>query len=416
MLSEAEARAADAASLRVSRGFARAGEPVAFTCDGAAIEGLAGESLAASLVAAGRNAFHPNGASAPRGLFCGMGVCRECLVSVDAEPNVRACMTRLEAGIHVELQTLAGAPVARIARADEAIEAPDVLVIGGGPAGLSAALAAAQAGARVCLLDERSSLGGQYFKQLAPSHRFAAAPDRQFREGLALLEAVRAAGVQCQTDATVWAAFPGPELAALIGGQRFLFRPKRLVLATGAFERGVPMPGWTLPGCMTTGAAQTLIRVNRIAPGRRVVVAGNGPLNWQLAVELLAAGVEVAAVAEAAARFSLAGWPSLARMFAADPLRTLEGVRMAARLRPLLAFGSVPVELHGTDRITAVTLARSWRASMPAAGRCRAANGASTPMRCASATASLPPASWRAPWTADTSPACRAPACARFAM
>lgn len=307
-------------------------------------------------------------------MFCGLGVCRECLVTVDGRPNLRACMTPLEAGMRVETtpRTVpsAGSPP-DVAPREEVVECPDVLVIGGGPAGLHAALAAAQAGARVSLLDERSSLGGQYFKPLAPSHRFALPPDRQFSEGLALVDAVHAAGVRCHAKAVVWAAFPGPELIALIEGRRRLFRPRRLILATGAFERAAPAPGWTLPGCMTTGGAQMLVRSNRVAPGRRVVIAGNGPLNWQLAVELLAAGVDVAVVAEAAPRFSYRGLAPLARMLAADPKRTLEGAHMLAKLRHLLAFGAAVTELHGTGRVEAVTLSRIDLQGRPVPGTAR---------------------------------------------
>lgn len=349
----------NARTLRVSRGY-EAAAPVRFSCDGAALTGLAGESVAASLVAAGRAAFHPDGAANPRGVFCGMGVCRECLVSIDGRHGVRACMTPLAEGMRVETRAavLAGSSAAPAVPHAERVETPDVLVIGGGPAGLCAARAAAAAGARVVLLDERSSLGGQYFKPLAASHRFLSRPDRQFSEGMALVEAVRAAGVKCIRNAVVWGAFPALELAVLVKDQPVLFRPRRLVLATGALERAVPLPGWTLAGCMTTGAAQALVRANRVAPGQRVVVSGNGPLNWQLAAELLAAGVRVVAVAEAAPRFAARDLPVLLRMFAADGARTFDGARLLARLLGLLAFGTVVSAAHGTDCVEAVTLAR----------------------------------------------------------
>ncbi len=76
--------------------------------------------------------------------------------------------------------------------------------------------------------------------------------------------------------------------------------PKRLVVATGVYERGYPIPGWTLPGVMTTGALQTFLRSYRVLPGKRIVIAGNGPLNLQVAIEVARAGAEVVAVAEAA--------------------------------------------------------------------------------------------------------------------
>ena len=78
------------------------------------------------------------------------------------------------------------------------------------------------------------------------------------------------------------------------------FNPQRLIVASGAYERGVPLPGWTLPGVMTTGAAQTLWRSYRRLAGKRILIAGNGPLNLQVASELAAGGAEIAAVVEIA--------------------------------------------------------------------------------------------------------------------
>ena len=94
----------------------------------------------------------------------------------------------------------------------------------------------------------------------------------------------------------------------------------------------MPFPGWTLPGVMTTGAAQTLLRSYLVAPGARVLVAGNGPLNLQVAAELAAAGVRVVAVAEAAALFRASNSVHLARMSAAAPHYTREGLSYLAVL------------------------------------------------------------------------------------
>ena len=89
----------------------------------------------------------------------------------------------------------------------------------------------------------------------------------------------------------MFGAFSPDEVLALVDGEAVVFRPRRLILATGAYERPMPMPGWGLPGVMTTGALQTLTRSQQVVPGRRVVIAGNGPLNFQLAADLVDASV-----------------------------------------------------------------------------------------------------------------------------
>ena len=298
--------------------------------------------MAAALTAAGVTALRRSRGGEARGIFCGMGVCHECLVTVDGRPGQRACMTGVRDGMAVAIHR-DDAPAAGPGAAGTPLVAPpanpapeterDLLIVGAGPAGLAAAEAAARAGVVATVLDERPAPGGQFFKQLAPSHRFVAtaARDRQFADGAGLIERVRSAGAEIVSSATVWSARAGAranddgssaadggsganddgssagddessaaEVEVFADGRACRYRTRQLIVATGAYERAHPIPGWTLPGVMTTGAAQTLARAYRVAPGARVLVAGNGPLNLQVACELAAGGVGVVAVAEAA--------------------------------------------------------------------------------------------------------------------
>jgi D-hydroxyproline dehydrogenase subunit alpha len=175
--------------------------------------------------------------------------------------------------------------------------AVEVAVVGGGPGGLSAALAAARAGAQVTLLDGYTRPGGQYYRQ--PPDRLMARATRRQRQGRALWQQARDAGVEILSDWVVWDAAPDRTLAAAGPDGTTLIHPAALVLATGSYERLAAFPGWTLPGVMTSGAAQALL-YQGVAPGKRVLLVGAGPLQLTTAAELLHAGVEVAAVLEAA--------------------------------------------------------------------------------------------------------------------
>ncbi|MEZ5858763.1 MAG: 2Fe-2S iron-sulfur cluster-binding protein [Geminicoccaceae bacterium] len=354
-------------------GIEQAGEPVAFTFEGRRVEGLAGESLAAALTAAGIVDWRGTRAGERRSQFCGMGVCQECLVQVDGRPAERACLTPVTAGLEVRRQSYAVdlAAAAEPETRARAELAPDILVIGGGPAGLAAAEAASSAGAEVVLVDERASLGGQYFKPLASSHRFTGgATDAQFRAGLELVRRVEALPVRIIREALVWGAFGAGEIGVVAKGTSWLIRPRRLILATGAYERGVPLPGWTLPGAMTTGACQTLLRAYRVAPGSRVLVAGNGPLNLQVAAELLRAGVDVAALVETAP----SPWRRPAAMLAMartapDLVRNgFSDLWLLRRRGVPLLHGHQLVRIEGEGSVEAAAVARIDEAGRPVAG------------------------------------------------
>ena len=302
-----------------------------FTFDGAPVTAKPGQSIAAALTDAGYRSFRTTAKGEGRGIFCGMGVCQDCLVTIDGSPNKRACITKAVAAIKVAKQVAFPAlnPKAQLPThgAPRIIE-PDVLVIGGGAAGLSAAIAARAAGAHVILLDERSVPGGQYYKQSADGSVL----DPQQVEGAALFANAQASGAEIIGGVEIWGAFDGPVFLADMDGSALIARPKAVIVATGAYERPIIVTGWTLPGVMTTGAAQTLWRSYRTLPGKRVVVCGSGPLNLQVALELAKGGADVRLVAETAPSPFLRPLRA-ARMALTGPRLTLTGLSMIRGLR-----------------------------------------------------------------------------------
>lgn len=333
-----------------------------FTFDGRPIAAVKGESIAAALTAAGVKALGAARDGEARGVFCGMGVCQECLVVVDGRAGMRACSTAVADGMTVLPQPALpdAAALAPLAAPPESIGrvAPDVLVVGAGPAGLETARVAAEAGLAVLVLDEPAAPGGQFYKQ--PEGAPAIGWDRQFRDGRDLIARTRAAGAVVLSGATVWGgargADGGLEIAFLAGETR-IAAPKVLVIATGAYEVPPPVPGWTLPGVMTVGAAQTLIRRYGVAPGRRVLFAGRGPLDLQVAAEIRRGGGTVVALAQASTAPFMSPVAG-ARLAIAHPALAMKGAATLAALRGIPIHWSHAVRrLEGEGRVERAVLA-----------------------------------------------------------
>ena len=179
----------------------------------------------------------------------------------------------------------------------------DLVVVGGGPAGLEAAVAAAEAGVKVALVDGYKQLGGQYFKQVSNLMHGEDSTSRQ-KEAEALFRRYEALSVETYCDTVVWSAeaMSGPDEWKIFlkgPGAPETIQARALVVAAGVYDRPVPFPGWTLPGVVTAGGAQILLKTQRILAGKRFLLSGTGPLQMALAAQLIHAGAEVIGLLEA---------------------------------------------------------------------------------------------------------------------
>lgn len=339
-----------------------------FQFGGQPIEAREGETVLAALAAAGHMTQCIGKDSKPRGAFCGMGVCHDCIVTIDGRVSQRACLAKVREGQDVRRQDAGPFPLhdthgdlTPLPTGELPAETFDLVVIGAGPGGLSAAVAAARLGVHALVLDERPAPGGQYYKQPATGIS-PLRSDLQFADGARLIDQVRAAGVSLRSNTLAWGAERAEDgrisLSALTGNAASVITAHHIVIAAGAIERPLPIPGWTLPGVMTTGALQTLARSYGVSPGQRVLIAGNGPLNMQVATELIRGGVEVVAVAEAAPN-PLKRLGAGAALFAASPTLARAGIAMMSRLKS----AGVPIHFgHVLSRVTGDT--RSERAEL----------------------------------------------------
>ncbi|WP_371676186.1 NAD(P)/FAD-dependent oxidoreductase [Streptomyces sp. NBC_01276] len=269
--------------------------------------------------------------------------------------------------------------------AHAAVPAPpaDLAVVGAGPAGLAAAVTAARLGLRVTLLDAGERPGGQFYRHPAPGLG-ALRPQalhhdwRAFTAREAALRAHVAAGrIAHHPFHHVWTVVPdgadGWTLHAVAGPEErpAAFGARAVLLATGAYERQLPFPGWTLPGVVGAGGAQAMLKGGLVLPGSRVVVAGSGPLLLAVAGSLAAAGAAVPAVVEAA---SYTAYAPQARALLRNPAKLAEGAVYGGALARhgirLLTRHAV-TEAHGRGRVEAVTVARLDRDWRPLPGTAR---------------------------------------------
>lgn len=222
------------------------------------------------------------------------------------------------------------------------VERYDLIIIGAGPAGLSAAIEAAKNGVNVVVFDENAKPGGQLFKQI---HKFFGSKEhkakiRGFKIGEQLLKEANSLGVKVELNAMVVGMYDEHEITVKIDNEVRHYKGDALVVATGASENMVTFRGWTKPGVIGAGAAQTMMNLHNIKPGNRVLMLGSGNVGLVVSYQLLQAGCEVVALVDAAPR--IGGY----------------GVHAAKVARCGVPFylSHTIIEAEGDEKVTGVTI------------------------------------------------------------
>lgn len=236
----------------------------------------------------------------------------------------------------------------------------DVIVVGAGPAGMAAATVTASAGLSTLVLDENAGVGGQVWRAIGTTPvltRSILGPD--YWKGEAIVRAFEASGANRLGGATVWSLDRHRELGVSAGGIARMLKARRVILATGALERPFPVPGWTLPGVMTIGGAQTLLKSSGLIPSGRVVLAGSGPLLWLFADQLIKSGGHIQVILDTTDAAARRGALRHAAGFALSPYLA-KGLRLmaAVRRRVRVVTGVTGLAIEGTAAAESIVYRR----------------------------------------------------------
>ncbi|MDX9864871.1 MAG: FAD-dependent oxidoreductase, partial [Anaerolineaceae bacterium] len=266
-----------------------------------------GETIASALFSHHIHIFghHPKDGS-PQGLFCANGQCSQCMVLADGQP-VKSCVTLIINGQHIEpLEGLPGLPPpgeATAATPIQTISIP-VLIIGGGPSGLSAAIELGKLGVPALLVDDKHRLGGKLVLQ---THRFFGSSQAVYAgtRGIDIATKLQAEleawpSIEIWTHSTALAVFSDHKVGLLKNDETYcLIQPQVLLIATGAREKFLVFPGNTLPGVYGAGAFQTLVNRDLVRPAENLFIIGGGNVGLIAGYHALQADIRVSGLVEA---------------------------------------------------------------------------------------------------------------------
>ena len=337
---------------------------IPFFWGGRELRAQSGETISAALFANGVRIFghHPKDGAA-QGIFCVNGQCSQCLVLAEGVP-VKSCMELLRPGLHIEpvegLPALPGVNAAEelspLFKDIEEVRVP-VLIIGGGPAGLSAAIELGKLGVEALIVDDKHRLGGKLVLQ---THRFFGSIEAVYAGTRGIDIATRLErdvrsfpSLRVYLQAAALAVYSDRKVGVLLEGRRYLLvAPEVLLVAAGAREKNLAFPGNTLPGVYGAGAFQTLVNRDLIKPTGRLFIVGGGNVGLIAGYHALQAGISVIGLVEVMPE---CGGYKVHR----DKL---------ARLGVPIYTSHTVLSANGTERVESVTVARVDERFRPVAG------------------------------------------------
>jgi len=332
------------------------GKMVSFLWNGKELIGMKEEMISSALFANGIQIFgHHHKDNSPQGMFCANGQCSQCLVIADGLP-VKSCMTPLKEGMNIRsVEDIPSVPeddqIPKLNQI-ETIDIP-VLIIGGGPAGLSAAIELGKLGVKTLIIDDKDRLGGKLVLQ---THKFfgsvedSYAGTRGFEIGNILENQLKDFScVKVWLETTAIGVFSDKIIGVVKKNKYIKIRPEKLLVAAGAREKMLAFPGNSLPGVYGAGAFQTLVNRDLIKSSEKILIVGGGNVGIIAGYHAIQAGIEVVAVIE--------GLPEVGGYKVhADKLERL-GVPILTKYTVVSANGDKAVE-----SVTIAKLDNSWNA------------------------------------------------------
>ncbi len=279
---------------------------IKFSFENKQYEAFEGETVASALTRNRIKNFRKDKNNGHRGIYCNMGICNECIVEINGNQSIKSCTVNIKENDTIFIQKYnAELPnISKSIQLKKKIVEYDILIIGAGPGGIGASLSLDGSQNKVALIDEKQTIGGQYYKRLSNVFNIIDKKklDYQIKESLELQNKINKTNIDLFNGFKVWGIYKKNELEYEVccskENQDLRIICKKIIISSGSYEKPYFVEGWHLPNVLTTGGLQILTKSQKVSPGKNVIICGNGPLNFQLAEELIEAGIKVIAITE----------------------------------------------------------------------------------------------------------------------